>query len=978
MNNYLILRSQNSPYNDVTKSSVLSFAEMDENLIFLKGLAIHTATTNNGIVTLTKFNGEDIEFSTGAGTPFFLQNSQTTDAGSDKDAVIQRRGSIFVGDYIPSAGTGSFSFMGKQQFAIRHTGYTYINQESYQNSPNESGSLGFYRQRGTPQASLNLLKNDVLGTIKFTTTAYGISGGSQWDNWIGVYANENHGGVTFGSSGGTRMDFYLTPNGTIPAKKALSIIGSGDTQIFGNLTASTVSATTYYNLPINTDIFTTGGTYSNGTTTFTNNTGGTFNVSGYFKTSDDIYTTGMTFNASNYNLTISRNDNTSFSQNLSILASDMTITGGTYNANNGVATFTNNTGGTFNVSGFLTGMTDTFVTGGTYSSGTATFTNNSGGTFNVSGFTNGGSGPISVINTSSLFSTGLVDTGYQASGVTDSNFFGNYAGYQASGVSLSNFMGLSAGTFATNAEQSNFFGFRSGYGATDANSSNFLGSSAGYGATNASQSNFFGVNSGLFASGATVSNFFGTNAGYQAYDAAGSNFIGPSAGFQASGANNSNFIGYLVGYKATNAIRANFIGFNTGYQASGANNSNFFGTTAGGQAYNASNSNFLGQGAGYQASGANNSNFFGQAAGQQAYNAYQSNFIGYNSGYQASGALASIFIGGSSGYQASGAGESNFFGWYAGYKAYSAGFSTFIGSSAGREANGATFANFMGRAAGLGATGATNSNFIGYNSGYQATGASQSNFMGYSAGQQATDAKFSNFIGYQAGNGASSASFSNFMGSATGFRATGATNSNLFGYNVGYATITSDSIGSNNIIIGTNITLSAGTIDSINIGGVLFGTGTYSITGGNASLTVVPGGKIGIGVIAPTERLHVSGNLLVDGNLTFTGQSRNPIYSAGTVTATHIPNWNNSNIQTVILSAATTSISGGTNIQNGAVYTMILKQNASGSRVVNWGSEYKWQSGIAPVLSSTANAVDIITLISDGTSLYGLIAKDFR
>ena len=78
------------------------------------------------------------------------------------------------------------------------------------------------------------------------------------------------------------------------------------------------------------------------------------------------------------------------------------------------------------------------------------------------------------------------------------------------------------------------------------------------------------------------------------------------------------------------------------------------------------------------------------------------------------------------------------------------------------------------------------------------------------------------------------------------------------------------------------------------------------------------------------------------------------------------------------MSAATTSISGGTNIQNGAVYTMILKQNASGSRVVNWGSEYKWQSGIAPVLSSTANAVDIITLISDGTSLYGLIAKDFR
>jgi hypothetical protein len=118
--------------------------------------------------------------------------------------------------------------------------------------------------------------------------------------------------------------------------------------------------------------------------------------------------------------------------------------------------------------------------------------------------------------------------------------------------------------------------------------------------------------------------------------------------------------------------------------------------------------------------------------------------------------------------------------------------------------------------------------------------------------------------------------------------------------------------------------------------------------------------------------------LTINGNLTYTGQTNNPIYTAGTVTSTHIPNWNNSNVQHVILSAATTNISGGTNILNGAIYTMILKQNASGSRVVNWASQYKWQSGIAPVLTSTANGVDILTFISDGTNMYGLIAKDFR
>ena len=60
---------------------------------------------------------------------------------------------------------------------------------------------------------------------------------------------------------------------------------------------------------------------------------------------------------------------------------DIRVTGGTKSGSTIV--FTNNTGGTFNV----TGLTDTFVTGGTYSSGTTTFTNNSGGTFNVTGFT---------------------------------------------------------------------------------------------------------------------------------------------------------------------------------------------------------------------------------------------------------------------------------------------------------------------------------------------------------------------------------------------------------------------------------------------------------------------------------------------------------------------------------------------------------------------------------------------------------------
>jgi hypothetical protein len=131
---------------------------------------------------------------------------------------------------------------------------------------------------------------------------------------------------------------------------------------------------------ITTDTYVTGGTYSNGTATFTNNYNGTFNVSG-FKTSD-IYVTGGTYSSGTAVFT----NNTGGTFNVTGLSTGTTglVTGGTYNVGTGIATFTNNTGGTFSVIGFKT--SDLVVTGGTYSAGIATFTNNTGGTFNVSGF----------------------------------------------------------------------------------------------------------------------------------------------------------------------------------------------------------------------------------------------------------------------------------------------------------------------------------------------------------------------------------------------------------------------------------------------------------------------------------------------------------------------------------------------------------------------------------------------------------------
>ena len=130
------------------------------------------------------------------------------------------------------------------------------------------------------------------------------------------------------------------------------------------ITATTVSATTYVNLPL--DIRVTGGTYSASSSTiiFTNNTGGTFNVTGITATGGGTFT-GGTVNGSTI-FTNGLSANTISATTYQNLPLDITITGGTYSASASTIIFRNNTGGTFNVTGI------TATGGGTFTGGTVT------------------------------------------------------------------------------------------------------------------------------------------------------------------------------------------------------------------------------------------------------------------------------------------------------------------------------------------------------------------------------------------------------------------------------------------------------------------------------------------------------------------------------------------------------------------------------------------------------------------------------
>jgi len=192
---------------------------------------------------------------------------------------------------------------------------------------------------------------------------------------------------------------------------------TGDTFFTNGLTATTFSASTYLGLPL--DVFVTGGTYDNNTFTYTNNTGGTFDV--LFN-----YVTGLTING---NLTVTGNTSlqgltantisaTTY-QNLPVTA-DTFVTGFTFSSNTltikqnnnkpdlpatittvdlssvlSAATFNIATSGSFSASTYLGLPIDVFVTGGTYTGTTIVFTNNTGGTFSVTGITGGGGSTVS-------------------------------------------------------------------------------------------------------------------------------------------------------------------------------------------------------------------------------------------------------------------------------------------------------------------------------------------------------------------------------------------------------------------------------------------------------------------------------------------------------------------------------------------------------------------------------------------------------
>jgi hypothetical protein len=99
-----------------------------------------------------------------------------------------------------------------------------------------------------------------------------------------------------------------------------------------------------------------------------------------------------------------------------------------------------------------------------------------------------------------------------------------------------------------------------------------------------------------------------------------------------------------------------------------------------------------------------------------------------------------------------------------------------------------------------------------------------------------------------------------------------------------------------------------------------------------------------------------------------TGAFEEAAYSNGNSGTSLAVNLDNGNLQKVTITGAVAITQ--TAPAHPGKYTLIITQDATGH--VYSLSGVKWAGGTAPVYSTAANAIDIISIVYDGTNYYGM------
>lgn len=207
-------------------------------------------------------------------------------------------------------------------------------------------------------------------------------------------------------------------------------------------------------------------------------------------------------------------------------------------------------------------------------------------------------------------------------------------------------------------------------------------------------------------------------------------------------------------------------------------------------------------------------------------------------------------------------------------------------------------------------------------------------------------------------------------GSATAPSITFDQNNNTGFYRLASGTIGFTSNGANAASFGSNYFIAPSFIPTSSSaptnGLYLSASNTLGLaTNGSGRLFIDGTGRIGVGTSSLIAKFTISGNSVGV-----------PIALIDTSTIT--PDFGAANHFTVTLSGSRT-LANPTNLTAGQSGTIVITQDSTGSRTLSYGSYWKFSGGVAPILTTTANAVDVLVYyVESSTRITTRLIPDVR
>jgi hypothetical protein len=258
-----------------------------------------------------------------------------------------------------------------------------------------------------------------------------------------------------------------------------------------------------------------------------------------------------------------------------------------------------------------------------------------------------------------------------------------------------------------------------------------------------------------------------------------------------------------------------------------------------------------------------------------------------------------LFVGRGAGVTNIDGSKNAFFGTYAGQSNTSGSFNTFFGTEAGQSNTSGSSNTFFGKASGnLNSTGHNNTffgmsagyfNTTGYNNalfgayaGQSTTTGSSNTFFGTSAGTNNSTGSYNSFFGTSAGANNITGQSNIFFGSFAGMKNTTGSGNVFFGTDTGSSNTTgqlntfigesanfntSDPTGNKNTLLGAYTLVNSGVTNGSAIGAQALVAQSNSLVLGSISGINGAGANtnVGIGTTSPSSRLHVVGEIKIDG-----------------------------------------------------------------------------------------------------------------